>query len=132
MKKILALLTVFLMLTACSDDDDASNQGEDKIVGTWFLVDWNLSPAVAGGPTECNMNSNLVFNADNSADSEFFEEIDGNCVSDAQSGDWEAHGNNQYTFEVPTIGEQRGTVTFEGDNRFTFTVTGGLSMTFEK
>ncbi|HSP10955.1 MAG TPA: lipocalin family protein [Salegentibacter sp.] len=128
MKKLFALLAVFMMFTACDSDDDA-NEGDDPILGTWFLVDWNI-PTVEG-PTECNMESNIVFNADNTADTEFYEEVEGNCVSDVQSGEWEAHGNNQYTFEVPNIGEQRGTVTFEGNNRFTFTLT-GISMTFEK
>ncbi len=128
MKKFLVLLTMLAVFASCSDDDDV-NGGEEQIVGSWMLVDWSI-PGY-GEPTDCNLQSNITFNSDNTADSEFYEEVEGECMADSQSGDWEAHGDGEYTFDVPSLGEQTGTVEFQGDNSFTFSLT-GISMTFER
>lgn len=129
MKKIFLLLFAFTFLTACSDDDTTDSE-DDRILGKWFLADWNIP--TMGDPTECNQQTNITFNADNTADSEFFDEDNtGECVSEADSSEWTRESNGQYTFDVPGGGMQTGDVTFNGDNSFTFTVT-GASITFEK
>ena len=133
MKKMIALLTVFLMLTACSNDDNATS--EEPIVGSWVLVDWNI-PNIPGSdfaeePTNCNLNSKITFEADNTATSEFYNDEGENCEVEAQSGDWESHGDGEYSIQVPGIGNQRGNLNFESNNRFTFTLAIG-SMTFER
>ncbi|HEY9185032.1 MAG TPA: lipocalin family protein [Salegentibacter sp.] len=132
MKKIIALLAVVMMFTACDSDDDV-NDGEDPILGTWFVVD--LENAYSDDElSECNMNSNITFHADNTADSEFYEEVQGECVFEAETAGWERNTNGQYTFELPFFGRQTGDVEFMGSNQFKFSVPAmpGVSITFEK
>lgn len=128
MKKIFLLLFAFSVLTACSDDDTAD--GEDRILGNWFLADWNI-PTMEG-PSECNQQTNITFYADNTADSEFYaEDSTGECVAESDNSEWTRESNGQYSFDVPGIGRQTGDVTFDGDNRFIFSAS-GASITFEK
>lgn len=131
MKKLIALLAVFMMFTACSSDDD--NDGEDPILGTWYVVD--LENTFSDDElTECNMNSNITFKADNTADSEFYEQVDGECVFEAETAEWERNANGQYTLVLPFFGRQTGDVEFIGNNLFKFSVPSlpGVSLTFEK
>ncbi len=132
MKKIIALLAVFMMFTACDSDDDV-NDGEDPILGTWFVVD--LENAFSDDElSECNMNSNITFHADNTADSEFYEEVEGECLFEADTSEWKRETNGQYTFDLPFFGRQRGDVEFIGNSQFKFSVPSmpGVSLTFEK
>lgn len=128
MKKYFLLLFAFTLLTACSDDDTAD--GQDPILGNWFLADWSV-PTMEG-PSECNQQTNITFYANNTAESEFYDEdTSGECVSESNSSEWTRESNGQYTFYVPGLGRQTGDVNFHGDNSFTFSVT-GASVTFEK
>ncbi|WP_026933986.1 lipocalin family protein [Christiangramia echinicola] len=121
MKKVLILLLSISMFTSCSDDDDSGSDDGTRIVGKWFLE--ALQP-IGGQNTlnSCNQNSYIVFNADGSGNSEFFEESGANCESEGESpGNWSFEGGNTYTFLVPSLGNTTGNVNFEGDNQFTFT-----------
>lgn len=132
MKKLIALFAVFMMFTACSSDDDA-NDGEDPILGTWYVVE--LENAFSDDElSECNMNSNITFHADNTADSEFYEEVEEECMSEADTSEWKRETNGQYTFDLPFFGRQTGDVEFSGSNQFKFSVPSlpGVSLTFEK
>lgn len=115
MKKFLILLLSITLFTACSDDDDATQEGD--IVGTWVLVEANNIPGYT--VNECTGQSTITFNADNTASSEFFSSVEGECVSETDTGNWSSSSNSQYTIEVPQLGEVTGTVAFNG-NRFTF------------
>lgn len=122
MKKLIALLAVFMMFTACDSDDD-TNGGDDPILGTWYLADWDINGLP--DPTDCNKESNITFRGDNTAESEFYGDVEGYCASSEDSGNWSKESNGEYTFEVPLVGERTGTVTFEGNNNFTFTIPEG-------
>ncbi|SDR66935.1 lipocalin family protein [Gramella sp. MAR_2010_147] len=115
MKKFLILLLSITLFTACSDDDDAGQDG--NIVGTWLLVEANNIPGYE--VNDCTGRSTITFNADNTASSTFYSNVEGECVSDQDTGNWSSSSNSQYTIEVPQLGEVTGTVTFNG-NRFTF------------
>lgn len=119
MKKILILLLSISLFTACSDDDDTSQNNEDKILGTWFIVEANNIPGYT--VNECTGQSNITFNENNTANSEFFGTVEGECVSETDTGNWSSSGDSKFTFEVPQFGEVTGTVTFISDSRFRFT-----------
>lgn len=132
MKKIIALLAVFMMFTACDSDDD-TNEGDDPILGTWFVAEMENSLS-DDELSECNLNSNITFYADNTADSEYYEDVEDECVSEEESSTWEKNSNGQYTFDLPIFGRQTGDVEFSGNNRFKFSIPSvpGVSLTFEK
>lgn len=132
MKKLIALLSVFILLTACSSDDD-NNNGEDPILGTWYVIELENSFS-DDELSECNLNSNITFHADQTADSEFYENVDGECVMEADTAGWERNSDGQYTFELPFFGRQTGDVEFIGSTQFKFSVPSmpGVSLTFEK
>lgn len=128
MKKILMLFMTIALLTACSDDDS----GDDgNIVGTWLLVEANNIPGYT--VNECSGQSTITFNADNSASSTFYSTVEGECVSDTDTGSWSNSTGNQYTIEVPGLGDLQGTVNFS-DSRFTFIPNDfpASSLTFER
>ncbi|MCM4154503.1 lipocalin family protein [Gramella sp. AN32] len=130
MKKIFLLLVSLSVLTSCSDDDDSSKDG--NIVGTWFLVEANNAPGYT--IDDCTSQSNITFNADNTATSEFYANTESGCDFDPGSGGWSKDGN-QYTFAIPLYGDVTGTVTFNSDTRFTFvpSIPGlNASLVFEK
>lgn len=118
MKKIFVLMLSIALFTACSDDDDATTN-EEMIIGTWFIVEANNVPGFT--VDECTGQSNITFNSDNTADTEFFGRVDGECVSDTDSGSWSSSSGSKYTFEVPGAGQLTGTVDFTSDTRFVFT-----------
>lgn len=133
MKKILFMILAVTVLAACSKDDDSPEAGDDAILGKWFLVD-----AKAGSVsvvTECQKNSNITFNSDKSADSEYYESNDaGECnLESSDQGNWDS-SNSQYTFDVPGYGNLTGTVSFENSSKFTFTSPdiAPLVLTFQK
>lgn len=121
MKKILILMLSVIALTACSKDDNNNDNGEEKILGTWFLVDARAG-TVQNTLTECNQNSFITFNSDGTGHSEYYEENNGNCeVANSDDGTWENKGNSQYSFSIAGYGTYTGTVNFESSTRFTFT-----------
>lgn len=130
MKKFLILLLSITLFSACSDDDDASSNG--SIVGTWFLVEANNVPYTID---ECTGRSNITFNADNTASSEFYSSEGGECDFETDTGNWSNSSDSQYTIKVPGLNQAlAGTVDFSGDNRFTFTPNDlpTSSITFER
>ncbi len=121
MKKLLFLFVSICIFTSCSDDDDASVEG--NILGTWLLVEANNVPGFT--VNSCTGQSTITFNADNSASSTFYSEVDGNCVSDTDSGSWSKTSDTGYIIEVPGFSDPiAGTVIFNSDSRFTFTPDG--------
>jgi hypothetical protein len=130
MKKLFIIMLSVTLLISCSSDDSAKIEG--NILGTWFLVETNNIPDYT--VDECTGQSNITFMADNTADSEFYNEVEGNCVSSADNGTWSSSDNSQYTFELPGLGEVTGVVTFESESRFRFNPNDFpvSSMTFEK
>ena len=129
MKKILILLLSICTLSACSDDDSGT---DGNIVGTWNLVAATNVPGYT--VNDCTGQSTITFNADNTASSTFYSEVEGNCVSDTDSGAWSNSSGSQYTIEIPGFGDLTGTVAFSNASRFTFSPNDfpGSSLTFEK
>ncbi len=130
MKKFLILLLSMTLFTACSDDDDATS-AEGNIVGTWFLVEANNVPFALD---DCTRQSNITFNADNTASSEFYSREGGECDFETDNGTWSNSSGSQYTIKVPGLDQALpGTVSFNGD-RFTFTPNDlpTSSITFER
>ena len=134
MKKILLLFLSLGLLAACSNDDDSTTDDGTRIVGKWFL---EAVRPMGGQNTlnECNQNSYIEFDADGTANSEFFEENETACESEGESpGTWSYNGNNSYTFLVPNVGNTTGNVNFTSDSRFIFTSSElpGIEIVFEK
>lgn len=133
MKKILFLFLSLCLFASCSDDDDSSTDDGTRIVGKWYLE--SVRP-IGGQNTlnSCNQESYIEFNADGSANSEFYEENESTCESDGEnSGTWTYNGNNSYTFFVPSVGNTTGNVNFTSDTRFIFTSSElpGVEIIFE-
>ena len=61
MKKLFVILFSIALFTSCSEDDDAN--GNDKILGTWFIAAANGVPNFE--LSDCNKESFITFNSDN-------------------------------------------------------------------
>ncbi|WP_373058991.1 lipocalin family protein [Zunongwangia sp. H14] len=132
MKKIFLLVLSLSLFISCSDDDDAG--GNDDILGTWHLAEVNGTGNLPFEVNECTTRSNITFNSDNTAYSEYYAESDDVCESDAEEGTWSNEGQSKYSFSIPILGRQQGNVNFTGDSQFTFEpdVLPGISIVFEK
>ena len=121
MRKILILLLSISIFTACSDDDDASIEG--NIVGTWLLVEANNVPGIT--VNDCTGQSTITFEADNTASSTFYNFVGEDCFGTTDEGEWSSSSNSRYTIEIPGFDDPvTGTVNFSNENRFTFTPDG--------
>ncbi|MAM18800.1 MAG: lipocalin family protein [Christiangramia sp.] len=122
MKKILFMFLAATMITACSKDDDSSKtDGDEPILGQWFLIDARAG-SVNNTLTECQQQSSITFNEDGSAQSEYYEETEGTCnLESSEEGTWMHNSDGTYTIDAPIYGEITGTANFEGSTGFTFT-----------
>ena len=101
MKKLLVLFLAATALVSCNKDDD-NNDGDNKIVGKWYLAEINNSGALNLQVTDCNAKSFIDFKADNTADSEYYTETDGECtLESSDTSDWTDQGDSNYSFYVP-------------------------------
>ena len=124
----LCLLTVFT-LGSCSNDDDSASS-TDKILGTWVMTESSVSGI---DPNACPESSYLTFDQDGTGTAAFYLEQN-NCEPENANGEWENLGNSTYRIEVPVLGNQTGTVNFEGADTFIFNpeIAPGSSFTFER
>ncbi|MDT0686171.1 lipocalin family protein [Autumnicola psychrophila] len=123
MKKIFLLFMSLAVLSSCSDDDEANGTSDDRILGTWFLVEVNGIENLPFEINECILRSNVTFNSNNTANSNYYTGTTSeNCSLDDEEGRWEKlEGDSKYQLTIPVLGSQRGTVNFSGDNsEFTF------------
>lgn len=125
------LFFALTLFTACSDDDD--NGSEDQIVGTWFLVEANNFGDIV--VDDCSSQSTITFNNDGTTSTKFYTENNGTCESSEDSSTWSSNGT-RYTIDIPGIAPLSGSVTFSGDNKFTFYpdvfVAQNANLVFEK
>ncbi|MDT0643539.1 lipocalin family protein [Zunongwangia sp. F363] len=141
MKKFFVLFVSMIVFTACSDDDDSGVEGENDIVGRWYLAEVNNSGSLDYEVNDCTSQSYIDFMANNTADSMFYSEVEGECVASEDSGTWEkASGDSRYTFLLPfaeELGPLTGEVRFNEEmDRFTFYpdffTSLGTNIVFEK
>ncbi|MFN4763060.1 lipocalin family protein [Gillisia sp. Q332] len=116
MKKLLLLFMSLTVLTACNSDDDASE--EDRILGTWFIVEVNNVPNSDFTLSECNKNSTMTFNGDGTATSVFHAQVEGNCMAGQPTNSTWNNQSGIYTITIP-IPELEGFNTFTGTIAFT-------------
>ncbi len=136
MKKLFLLFISLTVLTACSNDDDTSE--EDPILGTWFIVEVNNIPNSDFTLSECNKNSTMTFNVDGTATSIFHAQIEENCMAGTPTTSTWNNESGIYTITIP-IPELQGFNTLTGtieftSNTFIFTpaVSPTTTIVFEK
>lgn len=119
MKKqlILFLALGLFVLGSCSNDDDGGAK-EASVVATWKLVSmsppaWDLS---------CDSASTITFNQNGTTNWTVYD-ADNNCTAQTSSGTWVNTSGSNYTVTIPDLGEVTGTVTFSGQNAFSFNTT---------
>jgi hypothetical protein len=138
MKKLLLILFSIALFTSCSEDDDAN--GDDDILGTWFIAEANGIPNFE--VTECTRESSITFNSDNTTYSEYYVGSGEACtLADETNSVWEREGQI-YTFSLPIEGLENfdldninGNISFNSDkSEFTFTplIFPSASIVFEK
>lgn len=135
MKKLFVILFSIALFTSCSEDDDAN--GNDKILGTWFIAEANGVPNFE--LSDCNQESFITFNSDNTTYSEYYVASSASCtLDDETSSEWEKDGEI-YSFTLPVDLEGfenvSGKISFNSDlTEFTFTpsLIPSASMVFEK
>ena len=121
MKKIFLLFMSLAVLSSCSNDDDASGNSEDQILGTWYLAEVNGTGSLPFEVNECTSQSNITFGTDNTAFSEYYMQTQAGCTVDAEEGTWNDGEGSKYSFRIPYLGSQEGTVEFSEDgSQFTF------------
>lgn len=125
MKKLLLLFMSLTVLTACSSDDDKIE--EDRILGSWFIVEINNVPGSAFTLTECNKNSTMTFNENGTTTSVFHAQVGANCVAGTQTNSTWNNQNGIYTITIPIpelegagFNTLTGTIAFTS-NTFVFT-----------
>ncbi len=138
MKKLFFLFMSLTVLTACNNDDDTSE--EDRILGTWFIVEVNNVPNSDFSLSECNKNSTMTFNGDGTTTSVFHAQVEGNCMAGPSTNSTWNNQSGIYTITIPIPElEEAGIDTLTGTIEFTsntFIFTPALSPTtkivFEK
>lgn len=134
MKKLFILFFGLAVLISCSSDDDNATE-DDPILGTWFLAEFNNPLEPDASLSDCEKQSFVTFNADNTTYSESYSEVEGECVeADSDTGTWENQGNSVYKITIPGFDSQTGKVEFVGTNSFIFTNPSlpGFEVVFEK
>lgn len=126
MRKYLILFCA-IALSSCANDDDGAVTEEEKILGSWVLVE--ATSSIEEQFCE-EKESTISFNANQSAQATFYLKSE-ECEPESSTGTWENNGNSAYTMNVPVIGDLTGVVNFSNDNRFTFTTVVGV-LTFER
>lgn len=111
---IVLFLAGMFTITSCSSDDDGDT-GE-PILGTWVLV--NVNPP-ALDLSACPEQSTITFNADNTADSEFYL-AENDCEVSISSDSWRNKGGSTYEVTLPDLGTIDGNVEFTNSNNFIF------------
>jgi hypothetical protein len=125
------------VLSSCSDDDDASGNSDDQILGTWGIVEINNAGDFPVSINTCSSQSQITFNSDNTAFSEYYTQTQAGCTVDSEEGTWSGGDGSKYTFRIPLLGSQQGTVEFSDDySEFTFypdaLMTENTNIVFEK
>lgn len=113
-----------VFIVSCSNDDDNASEA-NTVIGAWVLVDSNNIPGFQ--VDSCTGQSTIVFLENNTANSVFYSENEAEaCLASESSGSWSKDGSS-YTILIPRIGsfpggDVTGTVSFQGSQRFTFTI----------
>ncbi|MDT0676049.1 lipocalin family protein [Autumnicola musiva] len=122
MKRLFILLIPMMAMAACSSDDDASGSSDDQILGTWYLAEINNAGNLPFVVNDCTSDSNITFNSDNTAYSEYYTvTTSSNCISEEEEGNWsKGDEESKYTFSIPFLGPREGTVIFSSETEFSF------------
>ena len=117
MKKqlILFLALGLFVLGSCSSDDDG-NENEASIVATWNLV--SMTPAV--WDLSCDSNSTFTFSESGTTSWTLYD-ANNECAAETGSGTWTNPSGSTYVVTIPGYDDVSGTVTFDGQTKFTFT-----------
>ncbi len=135
MKKFFVLFFSVALLTACSEDDNAS---PDPVLGKWFIVEVNNIPQSDFTLSECNTNSFMTFNADGTTNSVFYAQVEGNCVAGTPTNSVWSKQASIYSITIPipeleAFSPLSGTIQFNADT-FTFTpiISSRTTIVFKK
>ena len=114
MKKLtLMLCALTFIISSCSSDDDSSS-GQDPIIGTWNLHQ-RFTNDVEEVLTSCQKQETFTFSSDGSAQYEYYEINNENCVlEESFTATWSNEGNNNY--DLTAFGEtSTQNINFEGN-----------------
>lgn len=129
MKKqlIFLVLVAFFGFSSCSDSDDGAPTS-DPILGTWVLKE--VIPENIINIDTCSKESTINFFNDNTGSSTFYLSSS-NCKPEETEGEWLNLGNSMYSFAIPLMGSQEGSVDFHGEDAFDFSAQ-GITFRFER
>ena len=99
-KKSLLLCIIALTAMACPSDDDSGVLSQDQFVDTWKYFKY-LENGVEVQLEACEDDDLITVDANGTLTIEFFQEINGECVSEGiENGTWSNEGNGNYLLEL--------------------------------
>ena len=102
MKKLLLLSALFLF--SCSSDDESEPNEINDLIGTWYLVSWELD-GQSQNLDSCDLMSYIMFNSNSSFSRIWYETVSGDCIiegNDTGSFVYSSE-NNSITLEFEDI-----------------------------
>ncbi|MBU2922649.1 lipocalin family protein [Winogradskyella psychrotolerans] len=125
MKKIILLLSVFvLVFTSCSSDDDGGSQ--DPFVGTWKYYKY-YEDGVELSVEDCDELTTIVVSSNETYTTTIYEDYGSGCELDyVSSGTWDNLGAGLYSTTDEDGGAYVQEIGFEGNTMYFEETDGGV------
>ena len=131
--KILQVVIISILTFSCSSDDDSSSGGGDTATTAELLTSstWYQESRTPGNFTDCEKNTSVKFNTNNTVIVETFSEDTGTCES--QGADSAAYVLNGMSLTI-TIGTEVITATINSISQSSLNITDnqGDTIVFDK
>lgn len=102
MKKLLLLSALFVF--SCSSDDESEPNEINDLIGTWYLVSWELD-GQSQNLDSCDLMSYIMFNSNSNFSRIWYQTVSGDCIiSGNDTGSFVySSENNSITLEFEDI-----------------------------